>query len=189
MVQLMRRKFDNTSSPDHTITHASFDAIIGNCESVTDKSRVNFARELIEAFPEAKGIVHTRERDSTTATNQRLSGTKADGAGSIAVQGRGSAPSFIGSSEGEYNFEMFWNGNLYGTTKWRHREHVAMIEGASRRTAYPSVKSRMDRNPFASFQERRCSSRTFRLVTTKRAMTCAWAICWGTASDGQTETC
>lgn len=69
-VQLMRRKFDDTSSPDHTITRADFDAIIGDCEAVTDMPCVNFARKLVEAFPEAKVIINTREIDAWYASYQ-----------------------------------------------------------------------------------------------------------------------
>ncbi|KAK7966739.1 uncharacterized protein PG986_001016 [Apiospora aurea] len=59
-VKLMRRKFDDTSSPDHTIARADFEAIIGDCEAVTDMPCVNFARKLVEAFSEAKVIERYR---------------------------------------------------------------------------------------------------------------------------------
>ncbi|KAK8034381.1 hypothetical protein PG993_009376 [Apiospora rasikravindrae] len=69
-VKLMRRKFDNTSSPDHIFVRADFEAVVSDCEAVTDMSHVNFARELIVAFPEARVTVKTRVLDAWYASYQ-----------------------------------------------------------------------------------------------------------------------
>jgi len=69
-VKLMRRNFDDLSSPDHTITRADIKVIISDCEAVTDMPCVNFSRELIEAYPEPRVIINTRELDAWYASYQ-----------------------------------------------------------------------------------------------------------------------
>ncbi|KAK8136287.1 hypothetical protein PG984_004227 [Apiospora sp. TS-2023a] len=131
-VQVMRRKFDDTSSPDHTITRADFDAIIGDCEAVTDMPCVNFARELIEAFPEAKVIINTRELDAWYASYQSTFERYRGGWSGFRNRARSwfCAELYWLQRSGEYNFERFWNGDSHTTAKWRYREHVAMVKGS-----------------------------------------------------------
>lgn len=41
-----------------------FDALLGNSEAITDSPGTLFARELIQAYPEAKVILNRRDVDS-----------------------------------------------------------------------------------------------------------------------------
>ncbi|KAI9716186.1 MAG: hypothetical protein M1828_000412 [Chrysothrix sp. TS-e1954] len=50
-------------STGRTFTREDFDQILGHCQAVTDFPCVDFAEELIKAYPEAKVVYTTRERE------------------------------------------------------------------------------------------------------------------------------
>lgn len=52
-------------------TRADWDQLLGNCQAVCDWPAVAFAKELIEAYPEAKVVMTTRDVDSWHASTMR----------------------------------------------------------------------------------------------------------------------
>ncbi|KAK7935774.1 P-loop containing nucleoside triphosphate hydrolase protein [Apiospora marii] len=121
-----------SSKPHHTITRADFDTIIGDCEAVTDMPCVNFARELIEAFPEAEVSINTRELDAWYTSCQSTFERYRGGWSGFHNRARSwfCAELYWLRRNGEYNFERFWDGVFHATVKWRYREHVAMVKGS-----------------------------------------------------------
>lgn len=61
---LLRRKYDDTSSPDCKITAKEFDEVFGDCEALVDFPPLVLAPELINAYPDAKVVLTTRNVDS-----------------------------------------------------------------------------------------------------------------------------
>lgn len=64
----LRAKYDGVGAP---FTRADWDQLLGNCQAVCDWPAVAFAKELIEAYPEAKVILTTRDVDSWHASTLR----------------------------------------------------------------------------------------------------------------------
>ena len=71
----------SVTSPQLPISTATFDKILGNCMAITDIPAVLFARELLDAYPEAKVILNRRPnleewkgsfRNTTLAAEQSL---------------------------------------------------------------------------------------------------------------------
>ncbi|KAK7953993.1 hypothetical protein PG996_014879 [Apiospora saccharicola] len=117
---------------DHTIARADLDATIGDCEAVIDMPCVNFACELIEAFPEAKVVINTHELDAWYASYQLTFERYRGGWSGFRNRARSwfCAELYWLQRSGEYNFERFLNGESHATVKWRYREHVAMVKGS-----------------------------------------------------------
>lgn len=61
-------KYDGVGKP---FTRADWDQLLGGCQAVCDWPAVAFARELIEAYPEAKVILTTRDVDSWHASTMK----------------------------------------------------------------------------------------------------------------------
>ncbi|KAK0101846.1 hypothetical protein ONS95_001340 [Cadophora gregata] len=61
-------KYDGVGAP---FTRADWDQLLGNCQAVCDWPAVAFARELIEAYPDAKVILTNRDVDSWHASTMR----------------------------------------------------------------------------------------------------------------------
>ncbi len=61
-------KYDGVGTP---FTRADWDQLLGNCQAVCDWPAVAFAKELIEAYPEAKVVLTTRDVDSWHASTMR----------------------------------------------------------------------------------------------------------------------
>ncbi|KAH6717417.1 hypothetical protein BKA61DRAFT_322945 [Leptodontidium sp. MPI-SDFR-AT-0119] len=61
-------KYDGIGAP---FTRADWDQLLGNCQAVCDWPAVAFAKELIEAYPEAKVILTNRDVDSWHASTMR----------------------------------------------------------------------------------------------------------------------
>lgn len=60
-------KFDNGPA----FTRADWDQLLGHCQAVCDWPAVAFAKELIEAYPEAKVILTNRDVDSWHASTMK----------------------------------------------------------------------------------------------------------------------
>lgn len=60
-------KFDNGPA----FTRADWDQLLGHCQAVCDWPAVAFAKELIEAYPEAKVVLTTRDIDSWHASTMK----------------------------------------------------------------------------------------------------------------------
>ncbi|KAG9242749.1 P-loop containing nucleoside triphosphate hydrolase protein [Calycina marina] len=61
-------KYDGTGP---AFTREDWDQLLGNCQAVCDWPAVAFAKELIEAYPEAKVVMTTRDVDSWHASTMR----------------------------------------------------------------------------------------------------------------------
>ncbi|KAH7312802.1 NAD dependent epimerase [Rhexocercosporidium sp. MPI-PUGE-AT-0058] len=61
-------KYDGIGAP---FTRSDWDQLLGNCQAVCDWPAVAFAKELIEAYPEAKVILTNRDVDSWHASTMR----------------------------------------------------------------------------------------------------------------------
>ncbi|PVH68811.1 hypothetical protein DL98DRAFT_204760 [Cadophora sp. DSE1049] len=61
-------KYDGVGAP---FTRADWDQLLGNCQAVCDWPAVAFAKELIEAYPEAKVILTNRDVDSWHASTMK----------------------------------------------------------------------------------------------------------------------
>lgn len=61
-------KYDGVGVP---FTRADWDQLLGNCQAVCDWPAVAFAKELIEAYPEAKVVLTNRDVDSWHASTMR----------------------------------------------------------------------------------------------------------------------
>ncbi|KAI9054587.1 hypothetical protein LZ554_001740 [Drepanopeziza brunnea f. sp. 'monogermtubi'] len=61
-------KYDGVGAP---FTRADWDRLLGNCQAVCDWPAVVFAKELIEAYPEAKVVLTNRDVDSWHASTMR----------------------------------------------------------------------------------------------------------------------
>lgn len=61
-------KYDGVGEP---FTREDWDQLLGNCQAVCDWPAVAFARELIEAYPEAKVILTTRDADPWHASTMK----------------------------------------------------------------------------------------------------------------------
>ncbi|KAL1600853.1 hypothetical protein SLS60_007241 [Paraconiothyrium brasiliense] len=61
----LRAKYDGIGAP---FKRSDWDKLLGNCQAVCDWPAVAFAKELIEAYPEAKVVLNTRDVDSWHAS-------------------------------------------------------------------------------------------------------------------------
>jgi hypothetical protein len=64
----LRAKYDGVGKP---FTREQWDMLLGNCQAVCDWPAIAFAKELIEAYPEAKVILTNRDVDSWHASTMR----------------------------------------------------------------------------------------------------------------------
>lgn len=64
----LRAKYDGVGKP---FTREDWDQLLGNCQAVCDWPAVAFAKELIEAYPEAKVVLTTRDVDSWHASTMK----------------------------------------------------------------------------------------------------------------------
>jgi hypothetical protein len=64
----LKAKYDGEGRP---FTREDWDRLLGNCQAVCDWPAVAFARELIEAYPEAKVVLTGREVNSWHASTMR----------------------------------------------------------------------------------------------------------------------
>lgn len=64
----LRAKYDGVGEP---FTRRDWDKLLGNCQAVCDWPSVAFAKELIEAYPEAKVVLTTRDVDSWHASTMK----------------------------------------------------------------------------------------------------------------------
>ncbi|KKA28573.1 hypothetical protein TD95_002916 [Thielaviopsis punctulata] len=67
-MEALRAKYDGVGKP---FTRQDWDQLLGNCQAVCDWPAVAFAKELIEAYPEAKVVMTTRDVDSWHASTMR----------------------------------------------------------------------------------------------------------------------
>ncbi|CZR69238.1 uncharacterized protein PAC_19138 [Phialocephala subalpina] len=64
----LRAKYDGVGKP---FTREDWDQLLGNCQAVCDWPAIAFAKELIEAYPEAKVVLTNRDVDSWHASTMR----------------------------------------------------------------------------------------------------------------------
>lgn len=64
----LRAKYDGVGKP---FKREDWDKLLGNCQAVCDWPSIAFAKELIEAYPEAKVVLTTRDVDSWHASTMR----------------------------------------------------------------------------------------------------------------------
>ena len=64
----LRAKYEGVGKP---FTREDWDQLLGNCQAVCDWPAVAFAKELIEAYPEAKVVLTTRDVDSWHASTMK----------------------------------------------------------------------------------------------------------------------
>ncbi|KAI4598224.1 hypothetical protein KJ359_003108 [Pestalotiopsis sp. 9143b] len=64
----LRAKYDGVGKP---FGREDWDKLLGNCQAVCDWPAVAFAKELIEAYPEAKVVLTCRDADSWHASTMR----------------------------------------------------------------------------------------------------------------------
>ncbi|OIW25318.1 hypothetical protein CONLIGDRAFT_673427 [Coniochaeta ligniaria NRRL 30616] len=64
----LRAKYDGVGKP---FTRKEWDMLLGECQAVCDWPAIAFAKELIEAYPEAKVILTNRDVDSWHASTMR----------------------------------------------------------------------------------------------------------------------
>lgn len=64
----LRAKYDGVGEP---FTRQDWDKLLGNCQAVCDWPAIAFARELIEAYPEAKVVLTNRDVDSWHASTMK----------------------------------------------------------------------------------------------------------------------
>jgi hypothetical protein len=66
--EALRAKYDGVGAP---YTRADWDQLLGHCQAVCDWPAIAFAKELIEAYPEAKVVLTDRDVDSWHASTMR----------------------------------------------------------------------------------------------------------------------
>ncbi|KAK9780356.1 putative P-loop containing nucleoside triphosphate hydrolase protein [Seiridium cardinale] len=64
----LRAKYDGVGKP---FTREDWDKLLGNCQAVCDWPAIAFAKELIEAYPEAKVVLTCRDVDSWHASTMK----------------------------------------------------------------------------------------------------------------------
>jgi hypothetical protein len=64
----LRAKYDGVGKP---FTRREWDMLLGECQAVCDWPAIAFAKELIEAYPEAKVVLTNRDVDSWHASTMR----------------------------------------------------------------------------------------------------------------------
>lgn len=77
--RLVEKKWYGVEDGESNITAQDFDELLGHSVAVTDAAASVFAREMIEAYPEAKVILNTRDLDTWHhSATENLAGATSD---------------------------------------------------------------------------------------------------------------
>ena len=130
--QLALKKYSQASGigGESCLTAADFDPIIGHCTAITDMPAAVFAKELIDAYPDAKVILNTRaDLDKWYESVEATFGQTPIWTSFGYLQSYFCASLFWRRLVMLESFYNFFYGDFHATGKWRYRAHSDEIRG------------------------------------------------------------
>lgn len=112
------------------ITRADFDSVIGHCEAVTDMPACIFAKELIEAYPEAQILLNYRDIDAWHKSVVTTWSTAEKQAGIMhpVLCWFHSKMFWVNINEMRLTYAGLWRDNYRMRAKDSFKDHYAMLD-------------------------------------------------------------